>query len=103
MTKTIAKSKAPEAQSTRITIEDNASGPLRVEMKCKEAKEIREESKRGQLLMLLQHANGCTMDQACKKFGWKPRDFADALRLLGKVNGIITERNADGRWKRVTK
>jgi hypothetical protein len=99
--KTLPKDKVPhkgeERATRRVTIEDADSGPMVVDLECKEPKELRAESKRGQLLQALQD-KGMTLAQGCSRFEWKPRDFADALRLLAKVNGVHTKRDESGRW-----
>lgn len=93
--------KAVEAKTPRVTIEGN-NGALVIGVpkgvKKDDLKELRGESKRGKLLESLQHPGGITMGQATTRFEWKPRDFADALRLLAKVNGISTKRDEKGHW-----
>lgn len=90
----------------RITVEGN-NGPITItppkDLKRDDVMELRGESKRGKLLESLQNPNGVTMGQACTRFEWKPRDFADALRLLAKYNGVTTHRDEKGHWRIVKK
>lgn len=97
------KGKQNEAAKTneaapRVTLEDAHSGPIVVKAKKGKAAELRAESKRGRLLAMLQSARGAKQDQVEKEFGWKPRDFADAMRLLAGKNGVTAERNEKGVW-----
>lgn len=34
-----------------------------------------------------------------ERFGWKANDYADALRLMAKQNGVAAARSEDGRWR----
>lgn len=89
----------PAAVSKRVTIEDVESGPMEVKATAATVKDLRGESKRGLLLTALKTDTGITMSAACTKFEWKPRDFADALRLLAKVNGVTSVRDEAGHWR----
>jgi hypothetical protein len=92
---------AGERKTTRVTIEGN-NGEITVEPKAgfkkDDIQELRGESKRGKLLEALQSPHGITMGQACGRFEWKPRDFADALRLLANRNGVRSRRDEKGHW-----
>lgn len=52
-------------------------------------------SKRGRLLAALM-ADGMTAERIASEFGWKPRDVADALRLLAAANGYVVYREEGG-------
>lgn len=91
--KVVDADKAP-----RITLEDGTSGPIVVKAATKTPKELRAESKRGRLLSMARSAKGVKQDACCNEMGWEPRDFADAIRLLTKVNGVTMERNEKGVW-----
>lgn len=52
-------------------------------------------SKRGRLLAALL-GDGMTAERIASEFGWKPRDVADALRLLAAANGYVVYREEGG-------
>lgn len=52
-------------------------------------------SKRGRLLAVLL-GDGMTAERIASEFGWKPRDVADALRLLAVANGYVVYREEGG-------
>lgn len=52
-------------------------------------------SKRGRLLAALL-GDGMTAERIASEFGWKPRDVADALRLLAVANGYVVYREEGG-------
>lgn len=60
-------------------------------------KEPRPASKRGLLLVELR-GPGITIEEMTARFEWTKLDCRDALRLLGKQNGVGTSLRADGRW-----
>jgi hypothetical protein len=64
----------------------------------KDGKEPRPESKRGQLLAILRD-KGITIEAMMEKFSWTKVDCRDALRLLGKHNGIATKCGDDRKWR----
>lgn len=61
-------------------------------------KEPRPSSKRGLLLAELR-GNGITIEEMIARFEWTKLDCRDALRLLGKQNGVGTTLGADARWR----
>lgn len=94
------KAQESEAPRIRVTIEGD-NGPLTINVPpgSKEPKQLRGESKRGKLLESLGTPKGITMNQATARFEWKPRDFADAIRLLAKVNGVASARDEHNHWR----
>jgi hypothetical protein len=93
------KTQEGDAPRIRVTIEGD-NGPLTINVPpgSKEPKLLRGESKRGKLLESLGTPKGITMNQACSRFEWKPRDFADAIRLLAKFNGVASHRDEHNHW-----
>jgi hypothetical protein len=61
-------------------------------------KEPRPASKRGLLLVALR-GDGITIDEMIARFEWTKLDCRDALRLLGKQNGVASALGEDGRWR----
>lgn len=55
-------------------------------------------SKRFELMEALR-GPGVTMEAACKRWSWLPRDFRDAIRLLKSNNGIAAVEEEDGKWR----
>jgi hypothetical protein len=99
-TKTKAAKKATKTpKAPRATVEDSNSGPITIAPpKGAKHADLREGSKRGQFLAMLKKPGGVTLQAVCNKFDWKPRDAADALRLLAKVNGVGCKRDDGGHW-----
>ncbi|MFT3786386.1 MAG: hypothetical protein QM770_09485 [Tepidisphaeraceae bacterium] len=64
----------------------------------KAGKEPRAESKRGKLFAILRD-KGIAIDTMMRKFSWTHIDCRDALRLLGKQNGVATKCGDDGVWR----
>jgi len=85
-----APAKAPARERAAEHKQHTPSGELRPP---------RPGSKRGRLLAALL-GDGMTAERIASEFGWKPRDVADALRLLAVANGYVVYREEGGEtWR----
>jgi hypothetical protein len=102
-----APAAAPAPADAAPAVQEPAAAPakarspkaLTIVARAGDVKPPRPESKRGQLLVALQTAEGISVDEMMARFVWKAADCGDALRLLAKQNGVSVARGEDGRWR----